>query len=46
MESPGTLTAHGRAGRERVEARFSMEAMVEGYLAVYDEVLRGKRCAA
>ncbi|MFI5397421.1 MAG: glycosyltransferase [Candidatus Binatia bacterium] len=33
---------HGRAGWERVEARFSLEAMVNGYLAVYDAVLRGQ----
>jgi glycosyltransferase involved in cell wall biosynthesis len=46
VQTPGLMSAHGRAGRERVEARFSMAAMVEGYLAVYDEVLRGKRCAA
>lgn len=36
------LSRHGRAGRKRVEERFSMEAMVNGYLAVYDSVLRGK----
>jgi glycosyltransferase involved in cell wall biosynthesis len=46
LEGPGMMTAHGRAGREKVEGLFSMEAMVEGYLAVYDEVLRGKQCAA
>jgi sugar transferase (PEP-CTERM/EpsH1 system associated) len=30
---------HGAAGRASVEARFSMQAMVDGYLAVYDQVL-------
>jgi len=33
------LTRHGRAGRRKVEACFSMETMVNGYLAVYDSVL-------
>jgi glycosyltransferase involved in cell wall biosynthesis len=46
LASPETMLAHGRAGREKVEARFSMKSMVDGYLAVYDEVLRGKPCAA
>jgi glycosyltransferase involved in cell wall biosynthesis len=32
--------AHGAAGRARVEARFSLRNMVDGYLAVYDEVAR------
>lgn len=31
---------HGQAGRKRVEEHFSMEAMVSGYLAVYDSVLK------
>ena len=30
---------HGIAGRERVERLFSMESMVDGYLAVYDALL-------
>lgn len=34
------LAQHGRAGRRIVEERFSMEAMVDGYLAVYDAVLK------
>ena len=36
----------GAAGRERVERRFSMRAMGEGTLAVYDRVLRPSRHAA
>jgi sugar transferase (PEP-CTERM/EpsH1 system associated) len=37
-----TLTqTHGKAGRAKIEARFSMEAMVNGYLGVYDVVLGG-----
>ncbi len=31
--------AHGLAGRERVESTFSLETMVERYLAVYDREL-------
>lgn len=34
---------HGRAGRQRVESQFSMAAMVNGYLAVYDAVIQGTR---
>lgn len=33
------VRAHGEAGRRKVEAQFSMEAMVQRYLAVYDAVL-------
>lgn len=32
-------TRQGQAGRRKVESRFSIEAMVRGYLAVYDAVL-------
>ena len=39
----GKIARHGRAGRKRAEAKFSMGAMVDGYLAVYDTVLNGKR---
>lgn len=38
---PELLSIHGQAGRKRAEARFRMEAMVNGYLAVYDAVLKG-----
>ncbi len=33
---------HGAAARARIEARFTLEAMVERYLAVYDEALAAK----
>lgn len=33
------MRRHGQAGRARVEREFSMEAMVSGYLALYDGVL-------
>jgi sugar transferase (PEP-CTERM/EpsH1 system associated) len=39
----GLAVCHGRAGRQRVENQFSMVAMVNGYLAVYDAVLQGTR---
>jgi sugar transferase (PEP-CTERM/EpsH1 system associated) len=34
---------HGRAGRQRVESHFSMAAMVNSYLAVYEAILQGTR---
>ncbi len=37
--NPDLLAAHGAAGRRRMEQRFSMQAMVDGYLAVYDGLL-------
>jgi len=36
---------HGVAGRRAVESRFSMDAMVNGYLRVYDTVLNGRKNA-
>jgi sugar transferase (PEP-CTERM/EpsH1 system associated) len=38
--NPELLIKHGRAARKQVETRFSMEAMMSGYLEVYDKVLR------
>lgn len=35
--------AHGRAARQTVEQRFSLEAMVEGYMKVYERTLQAKR---
>ena len=35
--------AHGRAGRERVEQAFSMDAMVNKYTQVYDTILGSPR---
>jgi sugar transferase (PEP-CTERM/EpsH1 system associated) len=43
LADPNQLTRHGQAGRKRVEAQFTMEAMVNGYMAVYDEVLKDRR---
>jgi len=39
VEHPERMRACGAAGRQRVEERFSMEAMVTAYLKVYDAVL-------
>jgi sugar transferase (PEP-CTERM/EpsH1 system associated) len=43
LDRPDQLNRHGEAGRKRVETHFSMEAMVNGYMGVYDEVLRDRR---
>lgn len=43
LRDPSLARRHGRAGRERVEREFSLHAMVQRYLAVYDDVLAGKR---
>ena len=40
VDDPGRMRAHGAAGRQRIEERFSMEAMVDAYLKVYDKVLK------
>jgi sugar transferase (PEP-CTERM/EpsH1 system associated) len=40
---PNRGATHGRNGRHRIESNFSMEAMVAGYLNVYDSVLFGRR---
>ena len=39
---PGLAASHGNAGRLRAETRFSMDAMVNNYLQVYDGVLERK----
>jgi len=39
----GLAVRHGLAGRQRVKSHFSMVAMVNSYLAVYDAVLQGTR---
>jgi sugar transferase (PEP-CTERM/EpsH1 system associated) len=40
LKHPVLLGRHGEAGRKRVEMRFNIESMVNGYLDVYDAVLR------
>ena len=39
LRNPGLAQQHGAAGRERVEREFSLNAMVQRYISVYDEVL-------
>ena len=39
LEDNNRLIQHGQAGRKRAENHFSMEAMVNGYMAVYDSAL-------
>ncbi len=36
---PPLMRQHGEAARRRIERQFSMEAMAEGYLNAYDEVV-------
>jgi sugar transferase (PEP-CTERM/EpsH1 system associated) len=37
--NPDLIIQHGRAARRQIEASFSMEAMTQGYLQVYDKAL-------
>ena len=46
IEDPSIAVRHGTSGLEKAKTRFSMEAMVNGYLGVYDSVLRTKESAA
>lgn len=39
VDDPDRMRAHGAAGRRQIEARFSLEAMVAAYRAVYAAVL-------
>jgi glycosyltransferase involved in cell wall biosynthesis len=43
---PERCRQHSQAARKSVEARFSLQAMVDDYLAVYDAVLNGTRCSS
>jgi len=43
--SPSLRLENGQAGRKRVERCFSMEAMVEGYLKVYDSLCEKRSMA-
>jgi glycosyltransferase involved in cell wall biosynthesis len=38
LTDPALRRAHGKAARERVVQNFSLEAMVQRYLALYDEL--------
>ncbi len=37
---PELSVLHGQSARQKIETQFSMQAMVSGYLSVYDRVLR------
>jgi hypothetical protein len=37
--NPDLLVSHGRAARQQVETSFSIEAMTQGYIRVYDKAL-------
>jgi sugar transferase (PEP-CTERM/EpsH1 system associated) len=43
LHDPDKLVQHGLAGRKKVDAKFSIESMVNGYMAVYDAVLANQR---
>lgn len=43
FEHGALLEKHGRAARQTVEQRFSMESMVDSYMAVYERTLQAKR---
>lgn len=42
LEDPEGARALGRRARTRIESRFSIDAMVEGNIEVYREVIRGR----
>lgn len=42
LDEPGLRASHGRAGRERALAEFSLDSMVQRYIDIYDELT----CAA
>ena len=46
VNAPGQAKIMGRLGRQRVEEKFSMNAMVAAYLGVYDQLLGGSGTAA
>lgn len=39
LNDPARITQHGKAGLARVRAEFSLDGMVQRYLAVYDELM-------
>lgn len=43
VDQPALIARHGQAGRRRAEQRFSLGAMVAGYLSVYDQLMAANR---
>jgi sugar transferase (PEP-CTERM/EpsH1 system associated) len=43
FSDPCKVSAHGRNARQKVECQFSMQAMINGYISTYDNVLRKTR---
>ncbi|MDP2961401.1 MAG: TIGR03088 family PEP-CTERM/XrtA system glycosyltransferase [Sulfurimicrobium sp.] len=41
LQNENVVEAQGKAGRARIESRFSLQAMAQGYLSVYENVLPG-----
>jgi len=39
LDQPTLVEKHGKAGRKRVEETFSMDAMVNAYMKVYDDLI-------
>jgi len=46
LRDPALAVRHGRAGRQRVERRFSLERMVDQYDRLYSELIVGSRLDA
>lgn len=42
IEQPDIRREHGKAGREKVETKFSISSMVEGYRSVYDDLMQAR----
>ncbi len=43
VDDPTKIRAHGQAARERIEAEFSLEGMVDRYRALYERLAGGAR---
>ena len=46
FNDPATARQHGKAGRQRVEERYSLECMVDNYHRLYSRLLRRKTAGA
>ena len=44
-ENPGLCRSRGQAALEAIERKYGMDAMMNAYLAVYDNLLAGARAA-